>query len=125
MTGFLRMQPWFVYILQCQDGSLYTGVAVDVAKRFAAHQAGKGAKYTRAHLPESIALILPCANRSVAQKLEYVIKQFSPAAKRRLIAGETAALAGRFSLGSDGIWLESMLDQSLGAIPAAVSAPAI
>jgi putative endonuclease len=119
------MQPWFVYILQCQDGSLYTGVAVDVAKRFAAHQAGKGAKYTRAHPPESIALILPCANRSVAQKLEYAIKQLSPPAKRRLIAGDDAALAGRFSFDAEGISLEPILDKSLGDIPNVVSAPAV
>jgi putative endonuclease len=119
------MQPWFVYILQCQDGSLYTGVAVDVAKRFAAHQAGKGAKYTRAHPPESIALILSCANRSVAQKLEYAIKQLSPAAKRRLIAGDAAALAGRFSFDIGGICLESSLNEDSGAIHGGVSAPVI
>ncbi|WP_157670447.1 GIY-YIG nuclease family protein [Chitinibacter sp. GC72] len=86
------MQPWFVYLLRCRDGSLYTGVAVDVAKRFAAHQAGKGAKYTRAHPPESIALVLPCANRSVALKLEYAIKQLNVADKKRWIAGDAPRL---------------------------------
>ncbi|WP_410499885.1 GIY-YIG nuclease family protein [Chitinibacter sp. S2-10] len=86
------MQVWFVYILRCRDGSLYTGIAIDVAKRFAAHQAGKGAKYTRAHPPESLELILPCANRSIALKLEYAIKQRSAADKKRWIAGETPQL---------------------------------
>lgn len=100
------MQPWFVYILQCRDGSLYTGVAVDVAKRFAAHQAGKGAKYTRAHPPESIALTLPCINRSVAQKIEYAIKQLSVQQKRCWIAGDLTQLAGWFAQNEKGIWLE-------------------
>ncbi|QLG89955.1 GIY-YIG nuclease family protein [Chitinibacter bivalviorum] len=102
------MQPWFVYILQCRDGSLYTGVAVDVAKRFAAHQAGKGAKYTRAHPPDSIALILPCANRSVAQKIEYAIKQLSTAEKRALLDGKNAALMPRFTIDSMGMWMEAI-----------------
>ncbi|WP_373974003.1 GIY-YIG nuclease family protein [Chitinibacter sp. SCUT-21] len=119
------MQPWYVYLLNCQDGSLYTGVAVDVAKRFAAHQAGKGAKYTRAHPPESIALILKCANRSVAQKLEYAIKQLSVAAKRRLIAGETAALAERFYCDADGIWLIASPNNAAEAIPGDASELAV
>ena len=42
---------WFVYLIECRDGSLYTGIAVDVAKRYAQHAAGKGARYTRSHPP--------------------------------------------------------------------------
>ncbi|MEG1849131.1 MAG: GIY-YIG nuclease family protein, partial [Oscillospiraceae bacterium] len=45
------MKDCFVYLLRCGDGSLYTGWTDDLARRLAAHQAGKGAKYTRSHLP--------------------------------------------------------------------------
>jgi predicted GIY-YIG superfamily endonuclease len=45
---------WWVYILLCGDGSFYTGIARDVEKRFAVHQKGQGAKYTRAHKPQEI-----------------------------------------------------------------------
>ncbi|WP_348943672.1 GIY-YIG nuclease family protein [Chitinibacter sp. FCG-7] len=100
------MQPWFVYLLRCRDGSLYTGVAVDVAKRFAAHQAGKGAKYTRAHPPEAIVLVLPCANRSVALKLEYAIKQLSVVQKRRWLASAPTQLGQQFLCSAEGMWLE-------------------
>ena len=44
-------KTWFIYLLECADGSLYTGIAVDVAARFAAHQSGQGARYTRSHKP--------------------------------------------------------------------------
>lgn len=114
------MQPWFVYILQCQGGSLYTGVAVDVAKRFAAHQAGNGAKYTRAYPPEAIVQILPCANRSVAQKIEYAIKQLSVQQKRRWIAGDLAPLAKQFAQNKEGIWLEQAACVSGDYIPIGV-----
>ena len=45
---------WWVYMLRCRDGSLYTGVTTDVERRFAQHRAGTGAKYTRSHPPEAI-----------------------------------------------------------------------
>ena len=45
---------WWVYMLRCRDGSLYTGVTTDVERRFAQHRAGTGAKYTRSHPPEAV-----------------------------------------------------------------------
>ena len=45
------MAAWHVYLIECRDGSLYTGVAVDVSRRYAQHAAGKGARYTRSHPP--------------------------------------------------------------------------
>ena len=45
---------WFVYLVECQDGSIYTGIAVDVDKRYAEHAAGKGARYTRSHPPRRL-----------------------------------------------------------------------
>ena len=82
---------WFVYLVECQDGSLYTGVAVDVDKRYAAHAAGKGARYTRSHPPRRLLARFEHPDRSSAQKAEYAIKQLSAAAKRALVdTGEPA-----------------------------------
>ena len=78
------MKPWFVYLIECVDGSLYTGVAVDVEKRYAAHAAGKGARYTRSHPPARLLARFPQPDRSSALKAEYAIKQLSAGEKRAL-----------------------------------------
>lgn len=80
---------WSAYILRCADGTLYTGVAVDVEKRAAAHNAGKGAKYTRARLPVEVIHSEECAGRSEALKREAQIKKLSRAEKLALVKGET------------------------------------
>jgi putative endonuclease len=77
-------RAWYVYLIECLDGSLYTGVAVDVDRRYALHVAGKGARYTRAHPPRRLAAVIGHADRSSAQKDEYRIKQLAVAAKREL-----------------------------------------
>jgi putative endonuclease len=74
---------WFVYLIECDDGSLYTGIALDPEARFAAHLAGKGARYTRSHPPRRLLMALPCPDRSSALKEEYRLKQLTPAEKRR------------------------------------------
>lgn len=89
--------PWFVYLVECDDGSIYTGIAVDVAARYAAHLAGKGARYTRMHPPARLLASVECADRSSALKAEYRIKQLTAAAKRRFAAEH----AGMRRLGSD------------------------
>lgn len=76
--------PWFVYLLLCRDGSIYTGIAVDVAARYAQHAAGKGARYTRSHPPRRLLKVIPCADRSAALRTEYAVKQLSAAEKRAL-----------------------------------------
>lgn len=82
---------WFVYLIECRDGSLYTGVAVDVDKRYAEHASGKGARYTRSHPPSRLLARFEHPDRSSALKAEYAIKQLSAAAKRALVAnGEPA-----------------------------------
>jgi len=73
---------WHVYLIECEDGSIYTGIAVDVAKRYAAHCAGKGAKYTRARKPKRLLASFPQTDQSTALKTEYAIKQLSPSQKR-------------------------------------------
>ena len=75
---------WYVYILECIDGSLYTGIAIDVAARFAQHESGKGARYTRAHPPRKILATFAHPDRSSASRAEAAIKKLSPARKRDL-----------------------------------------
>jgi putative endonuclease len=78
---------WFLYVLECRDGSLYTGITVDVEKRFAAHVAGTGAKYTRAHPPARILASLPFPDRASASRAEYAVKKLTPEKKRLFCAG--------------------------------------
>ena len=78
---------WHLYVLECRDGALYTGISNDVARRYAAHLAGKGARYTRLNPPQRIALVYPFADKSQALKAEYAFKRLSAAAKRQLVAG--------------------------------------
>lgn len=78
-------KPWFVYLLECQDGSIYTGVAIDVAARYTLHVAGKGARYTRSHPPKRILAVIEYPDRSTASKAEYEIKLLPPAKKHELI----------------------------------------
>ena len=77
---------WYVYLIECRDGSLYTGVAIDVDKRYAEHAAGKGARYTRSHPPQRLLARFEHPDRSSALKAEYAIKQLSAAEKRALVA---------------------------------------
>ncbi len=75
---------WFVYVLHCGDGTLYTGVARDVAKRLEAHRAGRGAKYTRGRGPLSLLGSCQCSCHSHALRLERAIKALPRAHKASL-----------------------------------------
>lgn len=77
--------PWFVYIILCADQSLYTGVTTDVKKRFQVHLQGKGAKYTRSHLPEKIVYVEDFETRSEALKREVAIKKLTRKEKEVLL----------------------------------------
>ena len=81
---------WFVYLIECRDGSIYTGIAIDCEARFATHLAGKGARYTRSHPPARLLATIPCDDRSTALKAEMGIKKLSPRAKRALAAKHPA-----------------------------------
>lgn len=82
-------RSWFVYLIECRGGSIYTGIAVDVERRFAQHVAGKGARYTRSHPPLRLLASFAFPDRSSASRGEYAIKQLAPARKRELCAGAT------------------------------------
>ncbi|MEK7435901.1 MAG: GIY-YIG nuclease family protein [Pseudomonadota bacterium] len=73
---------WFVYLIECRDGSIYTGIAVNVAARYAAHLSGKGARYTRSHPPLRLLAAIEYADRSAASRAECQIKRLSPRDKR-------------------------------------------
>ena len=76
---------YWVYILRCCDGSLYTGSTTDPAKRLAVHQSGKGAKYTRSRLPVELIYREETADKSAALKREAAIKKLSREEKLKLI----------------------------------------
>jgi putative endonuclease len=80
------MREWQVYILSCCDGTLYTGIAVDVARRLEAHQDGVGAKYTRSRLPVALVYQEQQPDRSGALKREAAIRRMGRAGKLALIA---------------------------------------
>lgn len=81
---------WTVYLLRCADGSLYAGVAARLDDRVAAHNAGRGAKYTRARLPVTVAWSKGRQPPTDARRLEYALKQLPRADKLRLVAGDDA-----------------------------------
>jgi len=97
--------PWFLYLLECTDGSIYTGITVDVEARYAAHASGLGARYTRAHPPERLLLCLDYPDRSTASKAEYAIKQLSAAQKRAYVQAclNKATAASRTKPGRRGV----------------------
>ena len=78
---------WWVYILRCADGTLYTGATNDLDRRLAAHNAGRGAKYTRARRPVALVYREEAADRRAALQREAALKKLTRAAKLRLIAG--------------------------------------
>jgi putative endonuclease len=76
---------WFLYIVRCADGTLYTGIARDVHARIAAHDAGKGARYTRGRGPLTLCAVRRFRSKGAALSLEHAIKQLSRSDKERLI----------------------------------------
>lgn len=74
---------WFVYMLECAGGRIYTGTTPDVAARFARHCAGRGGAFTRSFPPRRVLAAQRCGSRGAALSVEYALKQLTPAAKRR------------------------------------------
>lgn len=89
------MAEWYVYIVQCADRSLYTGVATDVVARVATHNAGKGAKYTRGRRPVRLVFQEWAGTRGAALRREIAIKRLAAAAKRALVRSAAPRLGGR------------------------------
>ena len=85
---------WFVYILRCGDGTLYTGVTDDVQRRLAAHRAGKGAKYTRGRGPLELVYTQEQPDKSAALHREWQVKRLSKKEKLALIGEDPSLRSG-------------------------------
>ncbi len=79
-------EQWFVYILECKDGTFYTGITNNINRRIAAHNAGKGARYTRSRGPVTLRYQESCANRSTALIRECAVKTLTRDAKEKLFS---------------------------------------
>ena len=86
---------YLVYILRCGDGTLYTGCTNDLPRRLRAHQAGRGAKYTRSRLPVELVYQEEAADRSAALRREAAIKRMDRRAKLALIAAGPPGASAR------------------------------
>jgi putative endonuclease len=87
----------YVYLIPYRSGTIYTGIAFDVAARYAQHLAGTGARYTRANPPHRLLTKFACPNQSVAGRLETAIKRLSAGEKRKLV-GRTGTEARKLLL---------------------------
>jgi len=86
-----KAAPWHVYIVRCADDTLYTGIARDLARRIAEHNAGKAAaRYTRSRRPVVLVYCEPAASRSAAAKREYEIKRLRREEKQVLANAQRA-----------------------------------
>ena len=79
---------FYCYIVECADGTYYTGWAVDPERRVAVHNKGRGARYTRMRLPVKLVYVEEQPDRTAAMKREIAIKRMNRARKRKLIEGE-------------------------------------
>jgi uncharacterized protein (TIGR02453 family) len=86
---------WHVYVARCGDGTLYTGITTDPARREAAHNAGRGAGYTRARRPVRLVHLEPAADRSAALRRELAIKRLPRRLKEQLVNGALSTTAFR------------------------------
>ncbi|TLS76387.1 GIY-YIG nuclease family protein [Mariprofundus erugo] len=86
--------PWFIYLIRCRDGQLYTGITTDVERRLSEHRAGKGAKYLRGRTPLSLAFSQQVGSHSDALKMERSIKKLSKTEKEKLICSSDCISGG-------------------------------
>lgn len=105
----MRGNGYYVYILRCAGGSLYTGITTDVTRRFAEHVGGgkKGAKYTKNHTPEEVAALWRVENRSAASKLEWYIKHLVRREKL-LLCEKPAQLSVQTGIAAEAIALSAL-----------------
>lgn len=74
-AGRAARKSWYVYLLECRDGTLYTGVAIDVDRRLAEHNAGRGARYTRGRGPVRVVASSRALEKRAAYRLEWQLKR--------------------------------------------------
>jgi len=83
---------WYLYMVRCHQGQLYTGISTDVTRRFAEHEAGKGARFLRGKGPLALQFQQPIGTHSEALKMEAQVKKLSKKEKERLVARHGAGL---------------------------------
>ena len=91
---------WFVYLARCADGTLYTGVTTDPARRERAHNRGRGAAYTRSRRPVRLVHLEPARDRGAALRRELAIKRMTREGKEALMGAGTQGRRGAGSRGS-------------------------
>ena len=96
------MKPWYLYIVECRDGTLYTGITTDIKRRIREHNSGRGAKYTRGKGPVVLRHLREFKNRSDATKAELKTKKLRRKKKlsiveRFALPGELVELTGRYT----------------------------
>ena len=97
------MKPWYLYIVECRDGTLYTGITTDIKRRINEHNSGTGAKYTRGKGPVILRHLRQFKNRSDASKAEAKTKKFRRSKKLSIIKrfalpGDIVELTGRTAI---------------------------
>jgi putative endonuclease len=88
---------WYVYLILCRGAAIYTGIARNVAVRYARHVAGTGARYTGANPPSHLLVKFACLNQSEASKMEAAIKKLAATNKRKLVDKSGAEIAVRLT----------------------------
>jgi putative endonuclease len=83
------MQDWYLYIVRCKDGSLYTGITTDVERRFSEHRSGKGSKYLRGRSPLTLVFQKKLGSKNLALAVENKVKNLTKAQKEELLVDET------------------------------------
>jgi len=74
---------WYVYVLECSDGTLYTGITVDPSRRLVEHNSGRGARYTRSRLPVRLVGSVALTGHAEALRMERLVKGWPAARKRK------------------------------------------
>lgn len=90
---------WWLYLIECSNGSYYAGITTDVQRRYAQHLSGKGAKYTRSFPPRRLLGARACPDRASASRAEYAIRKLSRSDKLGFVAEDSVnrAVGGRGS----------------------------
>ncbi len=86
--GPLDSEPWFLYVLECRDGSLYTGITNNLERRLKMHQDGRASRFTRTRLPVQLRYHEPCRGRTQALLRECAVKSLPRAKKVELIQSQ-------------------------------------
>ena len=86
--------PWFVYLIECADGSLYVGITTSLDRRLAEHNRGRASKYTRGRRPVRLVHTETHADRGAASRREHAVKQLSRAGKRALLEATRRGVGG-------------------------------